>query len=389
MIPGNTNRLLRRLAPCVVLLWATLPAGADETSYRFHRQFAEDSSLISDVLHLAQDPQGFVWFTQNRTLHRYDGTRVLTVAALKRDQFTALTSDLAGNLWLGTDTSGLQVWEASTQRLEPWLPPQGGFSFANNITALTVDGDGFLWAASSGGRVARIDPKSRKAEVFGPSDLDPTEPRPVSISALLTTRSGDIWIGSLEGKIFRRRTGATEFDAVDVGADWNIVAMAESRGGEIWVGARNGRLARVRAESLALIPPTLRSDAEITALVEDPQGHLWIGTDLGVKILQPESSRFEPIHTDPESPDEPSTDRVRTLFLDQSGLVWIAAGDAGVSTTSTRASAFKQWQPRDRGPTAPVMAITVSQDGSLWVGTYEDGLIRRSPLGAMRHYGRD
>ncbi len=76
------------------------------------------------------------------------------------------------------------------------------------------------------------------------------------------------------------------------------------------------------------------------------------------------------------------------MFLDRSGVIWVSNSDSGISTTSTRASAFDHWivNEGEKG-TNHVTSIAEDEAGSLWVGTHKGGLSQRPPSGDVRHYG--
>lgn len=373
------------LALCVV----TTPLLADELAYRFHRQFTEDSALVTSVRDLVQDSVGFIWFIQRRTLHRYDGTDVITVAALPgRDAVTVLEADNEGNIWLGTN-QGLQVWDRTTGTLEAWLPSTAGPFFRTRVTSLALDASGALWAGSFGGRVARIGPKGGEVELYAAADIDPVDPRPISVSTLLATATGPVWVGTVEGKLFRYTPGQPGFESVRLGEGQEVTAMAEGADGSIWVGTGDRDIFKVRPASLAVEELPARPDGAVTALVEDPQGHLWVGTETGVRILPPGDTELIAVAPDPEDPGEPGTDHIRALYLDRGGVVWISAGEGGVSTTSTGASAFTHWQPDASETSVRVAAIETTDDGSVWVGTYDTGLFRRRPSGEVQRFGQE
>lgn len=390
MTSAPIARLRRRLWALTTALFLVPTSGpAEELPYRFHRQFSEDSLLVSSVRDLVQGPEGFFWFIQRRTLHRYDGAEISTVASLKgKDDFHALASDAQGNIWLGT-TTGLQVWDSTTKQLELWQVSKGGSFFTTPVILVALDRAGAIWAASSGGRIARIEPGAAEPALYSAADIDPANPQPIAASALAIGPYGGIWLGTHEGRLFRYTHDSAEFDGVDLGADREITAIAASREGRVWVGTSDSRILRVDARSLAVDDLSLEATAPITELAEDPQGHLWVGTQSGLKILPPSDRQMKPVHNEPENPGKSSTDYIRALYLDRGSVIWISSGEGGVTTTSTGASVFAHWQPKDKGPTVPITSIATTDDGSQWVGTFEAGLYRRIQSGEVRRYGLD
>jgi diguanylate cyclase (GGDEF)-like protein len=400
MIPRKGSRSGQRSAAawlaCALL---ALPLGASEQYYRFHRPFPEELSPIP-VRALLQDHQGFIWFIQQRTLYRYDGTRIVPIHTLKGGVLSALAGDSAGSVWLGTKDGGLQILERGSEEINRWVDPLDASTLPGFVTALGADGRGFLWAATSSGTLARIDLATRHAAIFRPSDIRPGAPGRVDITTLALTQAPYVWIGSASGEIYRHGLHDDAFDRLTVGSSGSAInALAEGRDNRLWVGTQAGELFQIdeqtlAAELVATVPPgpPHRQAPAINALREDLQGHLWVGTDAGLMILPPGAGALEPARTNLETAVEPSSSAVRALYLDRSGVIWIADDEGGLLTTSTRAGAFDHWliDKGDKGDASSlVTSLTTTADGSLWVGTYQGGLLRRMPSGKLRHYGTD
>jgi ligand-binding sensor domain-containing protein len=68
------------------------------------------------------------------------------------------------------------------------------------------------------------------------------------------------------------------------------------------------------------------SDPQVTAITFGTNGHLWVGTD-GDGLFQFDGNRWERFDTANGLP----TNRIRTLFIDRHGEMWIAltTGEGG------------------------------------------------------------
>jgi len=380
------------LVTALALAGLAAPAPAGQPQYRFLRPFAEEPSVVS-VRHLLQDSHGFVWFVQQRTLYRYDGISVVLLETLADNHFTAMASDAAGNIWLGTQ-NGLMVWERRSQVLAPWRDPEDGTELPGRTTGLTVAPAGQVWAANSLGQIVRIDAATRKARSFRAGEIEPTATTQPAITRLLATAAGYVWLGTAEGDLLRYRPADDRFEKVPLsGRRDEVTALATGRDGRLWVGTRSGEISHVeegapRELRTVGVASGLRPEpTAVTALAEDPQGHLWIGTESGLKMLAQGATAVEAVQTNLEGPLDPTTTVVQALSVDRSGVIWVADSDSGVSTTSTRASAFEHWLAGTDEGRNLVTSITASKDGSLWVGTYKGGLTERLPSGRIVHHG--
>ena len=372
----------------------SLPLAADPANYVFRQPFPDEVEVFP-VLHLTQDATGFVWLLQERTLWRYDGTNLERVERVGKEQFTALAGDRLGNLWLGTRSSGLKLWDHATQTLRTWSSPTTEPSFASSILAIRRDARGAIWVLAGTGAVARIEPATGKSEVFSADELGAGKDG-LTITALATSPDGQIWLGTDSGVMLRRHLDDEVFERQQlVGTRSRIAVLAAGANNELWIGTNDGRLLALDRTSLAdrivvdkITGTTLTRRVALTALVEDPQGHLWIGTEDGLQVLAPGGTAPESVRTDPEA-QRPSTDApIQALFLDRNGVLWVADEYGGLATTSTRASAFDLWDAGKERGNSLVTSITAAPDGSVWVGTHKGGVYRRLPSGVIEHYGQ-
>ena len=375
----------------VLVTWTAVAARAEPANYRFRRPLADEHELVS-VIDLAQDARGAVWFIQKRTLRSYDGTTLEIVARLDGGEFTALAGDQLGNLWLGTKASGLRLWDHQTETLSPWSDPLERSSLLGGIVSIDIDARGQVWALSESSALARISPETQRARIFQPEDLEGDRGK-IEITALAIGSEAHVWLGTKGGELLSYRADEDNFERrqlLDNTA--GISALTEGIGGRLWVATSDGRLFAVDQLSLAELtvidrPPVRGGQpaAAVTALVTDPEGHLWIGSEDGLQVLTPGGSRPETITTDPET-QQLEAAPIRALYLDQSGVIWVADTYGEVSTTSTRASAFDLWRVETERANVPVTSIATGADGSVWVGTHEGGVSRRLPSGRFVQY---
>ncbi len=384
-----------RVVACVaaaILVTGANPGLADP-NYRFHFPLTEDSSLASKVFHITQDDRGLIWFAYGRNLERYDGIRLLSVETPRGSGLTALTADRAGNLWLGTTLHGLQIWDPSSQAMRTWQPAGRSSALPSHVTALAVGTDGALWVGSPDAGLTVIDADRGTTYHYPPGEIDPDGAGSLPIESLMTDGRGNLWVGSTEGRVFRLEPGSRQISQVDLEGDARVDALVgESEW--IWAGTSRGSLARIGRDSLeaeivvrAASKPNLSDTGPILALSADPHGRLWVGTERGLKLFSSDGLGLVPVNINPDRAGEPSSDAVHALYLDRSAVMWIA-DDGGVTTATTRASAFQHWRIDHRRTNPPVTAVAADDDGSLWVGTFRAGLFRRSKDGAVERFGR-
>ena len=103
------TRLSKKLLICFcVSLWVT---GAN-AQYRFDNWTADDGLPQNSVYSIAQTSDGYLWLATVEGLARFDGARFTVFnksnsPGIINNRFTALYEDARGDLWAGTEQSGM------------------------------------------------------------------------------------------------------------------------------------------------------------------------------------------------------------------------------------------------------------------------------------------
>jgi ligand-binding sensor domain-containing protein/signal transduction histidine kinase len=185
-----------------------------------------------------------------------------------------------------------------------------------------------------------------------------------SVTALMQTRDGFLWIGSSAGLV---RFDGASFTQVQLpfaatNGPLRITALCEDSNGYVWVGTQQAGLFELaHGTTRRLTSPQGLSDDNITSLAADSQGAIWVGSRAGLSHWT--GDRLERFTTRDGLPDE----FVSGVNVARSGTVWI--------TTRVGMCRFIN------GHIAPYVFKTESQGRSPeYLGAYED---RRGNLWAF------
>ena len=251
-------------------------------------------------------------------------------------------------------------------------------------TSLAEDGAGFLWVGTQNG-LARWD-----GYHFRSYKADPTVAGALPdnlIRQLHTDNRGRLWVATNSGGVARYDSDSDRF--VTYGAGPNGLSSAslsdivDDGAGGVWVGSDSG-LDHVRMDSDVVEHlrhdsnnPNSLPDNRIRALFRDRDGALWVGTQGGVVRREPGSSRFVPVPLGQPEGKPPVT---WTFYQDSAGRVWIgtirqgvyiiAPRDRGLATTTT-----ERWTLQSLLPMEGVHAITEVRPGEVWLGTDGHGIV--------------
>jgi signal transduction histidine kinase len=247
------------------------------------------------------------------------------------------------------------------------------------VQALAQTPDGYIWLGTYDG-LYRFD--GLRFEKIDPAPGHPAGSIPVS--ALLVTRSGDLWVGYTGGAgMETRRNGRFVRVALPDPPD-AVTRIVEGPDGAIWVvgGPERRALRRLwrgtweRIDTRFGVP----DDEAVSSVFPARDGTVWLATERRVLFLRPGGARFVD-----------SGQRIgngASLAQDATGAIWIS-DPRGTWKLSDRARIFYPAQ-------GPVLRTNILFDGSgnLWGSTYTGGVFRiaapnRPDIARVERYRRD
>jgi diguanylate cyclase (GGDEF)-like protein len=337
------------------------------------------------VRSIAQDRQGFLWLGSDSGLLRWDGYRLHSYAqdpgtpgALADNYVRVVYIDERERLWVGTNAGGLNRYDAE-QDAFVGLPIGAGGTRDGNVAALTSDGQGGLWVGTGRG-LDHLDGSSGRVDP--PSERLPS----AQVNALLLDRQGTLWVGT-RGGLLRRPAGAARFEAAPWPAPGGapaVTALAQDLAGRIWVGtALHG--AFVFETGAALPRPVLETEGgvhalgdTITTVREVGSGEVWLGTDnSGLLRVDTTTWRTRRELHDDTRPSSLADNGIHTLFMDRSGLVWVASSVAlsRIDPQQRMIQSFFGGSGAGRLLSdANISTLLALPDGRIWVGLGDGGI---------------
>ncbi len=370
-------------------------------------------SLLPDeqISSMIADSTGGLLIGTTRGLIGYKDGRPTTYKdqpGLSGANVIALAQDREGNLWIGTQTSGvvkvLKEMIVSYAQAEGLSDPGVGRVFE--------DRKGHIYAFTNSGGLVEI--------VAGRAVAVPGTERPPlnKINKIFLDTRDDWWVWpGGRGGLFRFRGLKLRFSnaeeiTLDQGKEISqrpVSGIYEDPSGKIWISSLEGRASlhvfdpahkeRFAFERIALGDEFGRFAAEqsrqrgqerddltgfpISQLISDRAGALWLGTygELG-RFANGKLDLFAPTDGLPET-------LVRALFVDSHGSLWIGLRYGGVSMTkdpTAKHPSFVNFSTRTGLASDSVWSVTEDNFGRIYLGTGR-GLDQLNPTtGRIRHF---
>lgn len=340
---------------CIALLFA-LVASAQAERLPIKTYTMTDGLASNRIHRIVQDSRGFIWFCTVEGLSRFDGY-----------SFVNYTID-----------DGLPY---------------------HSINDLLETPDGDYWLASNGAGVIRFAPKSSAQKTDGRSRFAvyPVGDTPVTnrVNVLCRDRNGRLWAGTDGGVyILDEKNGESEFHRVELGlashADETVQVwtLLEDREGSLWMGTKFGLVRCLPDERIIHYPVQPSKDSDIVrALLKDRNDRLWVGHQAGLIVVNPAALAVTPPTSKTSIQNlESAVERqayaavarlagsgVVDLFQASDGTIWIGSSTGLIQFSEGHLQNYTTAQGLDG---KVVSALKEDGEGSLWVGTNDNGVTR-------------
>jgi len=424
--------LLITLLSMLMLVTHALPGvNQDDLVMHFENLTVREKLPSQRVLCVHQDLRGIMWFGTEEGLCKYDGYQfkeyvadIQDPASISNNAVRAICEDPNGNLWVGTDGGGLNLFIPESDRFYR-IDIASGFPEITDeikIYSLLMDDDGWLWIGSYGsglfqlktypdvrGMIKRIVDNNLEIHRYHHIPGATNWLNDDHVFTLYLDRNSALWIGTddygtLEGGALHRAVfdpttrkiksfntyRSDPNDNKTLGSNY-IMSMYEDHQGNFWVcnwkGGLNlfdrltGEVQRFQHDPSN--PRSLNND-DVYTIMEDASGHIWVGTyGGGISRMHINSDGAPDFSAYTHHKTVQNTlvgNYVRQIYLDRNGLLWILTWKSGISKLRISKNPFRQIpapkQSLSDTLTDAITAMTETPWGDVLLATQDHGICR-------------
>jgi signal transduction histidine kinase/ligand-binding sensor domain-containing protein len=282
------------------------------------------------------------------------GIAIEHIGGLPADQVTALRRDRDRNLWIGTYSNG--IFRLSGAHLDSYGIGDGLL----NPTVRTIfeDDEGSIWIGTNGGlEQLRAGAFVNWNEKDGLADA--------VARVIFEDRAGVLWVGTANSL---SRWNGHRFEKVDDPRLTGILSIAQGRDGTMWFGTSKGAYRVADGRTSLFTTANGLSHDTVRAIHEDRRGDVWIATDFGLNRIRAdgEVESFS-------GRGGLGTDYAMAIAESRDGRIWVATG-GGLAEFDGRAFRLHS-APRELRSNR-LFALKADDDGTIWITTDGDGLVR-------------
>jgi len=355
-----------------------------------------------EVKALLRRSNGEIWVGDSEGISRFrerdaDHPRFSNLGAaqgLTGGRITALTEDRAGNVWAGTESSGVML--IKTGEFTTYQENDGIKGTLLQVLEDRRTGTLMIVGEAPGNSNRVLTFFDRKGFHWEPATSLWPIAQWIWQRLLIQSRTGNWWAATRRGLCRFPAVDGTVLPRTKPEACYTgeaIFHIFEDSRGNVWASAQGDRLLRwdSRRDQIAYLSRDGAESAEprnfgqlVSAMAEDRDGNIWMGKFAG-GLMRYAHGHFT--HFGPAEGAPPGV--VNALYPDSHGRLWIGTTGGGLTSVVNAGAAkphFKTYHASQGIGSDIVRCIVEDRFGKIWAGTTQ-GAVRLEPIsGAIERF---
>lgn len=355
------------------------------------------SLITQERYQVYQDSRDIIWITTfGNGLFAIDPDGRIFHYTSEKDLATnyllCITEDNSGEIWLGTEFSGVTKISLASYPFDVFYPTSQGDGDRNNaVRMIYEDKEGYYWFGTRDGNIHVYDSLLRSSFTYR---MNGGLPFTVAEDTL-----GYKWVGTKGGgllvfppkedhkpQIYHLQDHPRQTSSSD-----NIFTIMRDSKERMWISSFGGglHLAEHRNGQLTFRQFLLEKDQQnmMRAMIQDQTGLIWVGSNDGVIVFNPDEfikdeTNYTNLYPDIENQQSFNSNEVRVVYEDSHGHIWLGSTGGGlyllIKKEPLKKSLFKHYNSDNGLSNEMVQAIQEDNEGNIWVST-ESGISKFNP----------
>ncbi len=385
---------------------------AQKPNFKFKSINQADGLINSTVQTIFEDSYGFIWIGTHQGVQRYEGKAFKNYVhngndsiGLSSNYINGFCEDSERNIWIAT-AFGLNKYNRSIDKIEKYQWKDKSFTENGDlfIYGLAMDNSNkhHIWITASDIGLIKLDIENDSVVVY---PMQASGKRWSSWIIPYPGQSNRLLLGGIGLYVFDKISGQfNELLSLEQNADVpnhlindadfdpensDIIWLAT---GDYWGRGNLGGLIRFNlktGEKIIFSPETRKNevpDRHMLNLCFYDAENLWIGTrHNGALLYKIREDRFYNfINNEFDEGSFTTEDAVRSMLVDRSGTLWFGTWGDGISLLSPAAQKFLHYKylPGETNGLQNNYITSFAEDkkGNIWIGTKTGGLSKFDPI---------
>jgi len=373
---------------------------------RYYRR-PDDSLSLSDNLirTIFQDESGDLWIGTENGLNKFDYSKqqfhsyfhdISNINSISNNKVYALYEDREGLLWIGTYGGGIDIYNKKNNTYHHYQ-----FSFENNhslsnnkVYCIYEDRTENIWIGTYSG-VNKVNRSSSNFKHFTYSQKETNCLNSKIVWGFYEDTLGVIWIATNNGiNIYDENKGnftaiQKEHHNTNTLSSNSIRCIIKDREGIYWIGTEDAGVDRLDIKkwefmnfSYSPFDKNTLCDNNIWFIYEDQKSYLWIGTLNGLSRYDRHKQEFKNYRNDLSDSTSICGNIIYSAFDKNDDKLFFCTNN-GICSYDYIKDNFQRYSFDNDGQEIKdirIVSMTIDKEGTWWLGTMGEGLIRYNPL---------
>ena len=333
----------------------------DGQQFKIYLTNTKDTTSISDnsIRYIYEDRNHNLWVGTANGLNKFDANKDSFIrykhnpadrfsiykqgedlATISFGDVKSFCQDRKGNIWVGTDGGGLNLFNSKTNTFHRYLYNVNDSKSVGSNAVLDIiqDNAGNIWVSTWGGGLNLFDPIKGTFNRFKNNPGDKTTISSDFVQKAYQDEKGNLWVGTYFGGLNLFNPKTHQFKRI----------IKDPDGATSFLGK------------------------DVVTINGDRVGHVWFGTDDGgLNCYNLTTKRFSHYFNNGEGYLD-----LREIFKDSKGRLWV--GQIGLYLFDPVKNTFSIYTPKAGLGNEVIKGIAEDNHGNLWIST-SGGLIRFNP----------
>ena len=368
----------------------------------------DPASLSNDMVTcIFEDSRGSIWIATKYGLNRYHPEQQVfekffhieaDSTSLSDNVITAISEFPGGFLIVGLGNGTLATLNIQTgtiEKLEPEIFPPNRTSDRSIKYILKDKNHDYVWFTRFGWGLTKYDLKSGILDHYEKYGIDPRGAATNFIYQISQDTSGKLWLATVDGfTVFDPATETFVYNDPDEKRAWSVndhlvYAAYVDMHGIVWGGSEAKGLnvhkpQQIRFELFRHEPGKLQTPSanSVFSIAEDAGGDIWFTTiPGGINRLNLNLGTYRYYKSDQHNLTLYSLNYAQQVMIDNLGMAWFGINTAGLMEFEPESGQRQHlFYPHAGNPNSlsghTPFSLIETRDGSIWVGTKENGLNR-------------
>lgn len=374
-----------------ILLFFNTSLSAQYKTVKFSTLNIYDGLSQNNVRCILKDRMGYMWFSTDDGLNRYDGYNFTVYRHIPNDShslpannITTLFEDREGNLWVGTG-NGLCVYNRAAGNFNTFRAVRNNANTLSNdeINAVFQDSENNIWVGTySGLNLFNKHTKTFRHFFYSRNrdDLDTGH-----IFSIAEGGRGSLWLGTGGGLMeFNYHTGYTRLyyhTASNSIGNNKVNTILKNDNGNLYIGTAGGGVDFFDVKARHFTNYIHRAGQAgslinnvVFSLCSAGKRKAWVGTEEGLEMFDEATSTFTHYSDEGKNSDENNS---VNCILNSDGILWVGFYEGGLKLYDGNLVSFPHLF-RQQGETTGLSNNTVTSFAEtlvgFWIGTDGGGL---------------